>query len=122
MVIRTASVVLSLAGLLALISGLLFWTDIAVNLISMHMLLGLLAVAALWVIGIAQAFSKARSWIIAGCTLAVGTLMIIIGMSQSSLMAGEFHWVIRVTHLALGVLIVGLGHVAAVRYRKGSAG
>jgi hypothetical protein len=43
-------------------------------------------------------------------------------MSQSSLMAGEFHWVIQVTHLALGVLTIGVGHVAAARYRKSSAG
>ena len=58
MVIRIASVVLSFAGLLALILGLLFWTNSALNLIQMHMLLGLLAVGTLWVIGIGQAFSK----------------------------------------------------------------
>ncbi len=52
MVIRIASVVLSFAGLLALILGLLVWADRALNLIQMHMLLGLLAVGALWVISV----------------------------------------------------------------------
>ena len=120
MVIRIASFVLSLAGLLALISGLLFWTGTALNLLTMHMLLGLLAVVVLWVIGIGQAFSKAGSWTIAACALVVGAVMIVIGMIQSSLMAGEFHWVIQVIHVVLGLLTIGVGHMGAARYRKGS--
>ena len=71
MVIRITSVVLSFAGLLALILGLLIWTVSASNLIQMHMLLGLLAVGALWVIGIGQAFSNGGSWLIAAFALAV---------------------------------------------------
>jgi hypothetical protein len=122
MVIRIASVVLSLTGLLALILGLFFWTGTALNLISMHMLLGMLAVAALWVIGIGQAFSKFGSWIIAAAALIIGAIMVVIGMIQSSLMAGEPHWAIQVIHLMLGVLTIGICHMAAARYRKGSAG
>jgi hypothetical protein len=121
MVIRIASVVLSLAGLLALALGLLFWTGAALNLISMHMLLGLLAVGALWVIGIGQTFTKGGSWTLAVCALVVGALMIVIGMNQASLMIGDLHWVIRVIHLLLGLLTIGLGHMGAARYRRGSA-
>jgi hypothetical protein len=120
MTIRIASVVLSFAGLLALILGLLFWTNSALNLIQMHMLLGLLAVGALWVIGIGQAFSKGGSWIIAACALIVGAAMILIGWTQSSLLVGELHWVIQVVHLVLGLLVIGLGHMGAARYRKGT--
>ena len=122
MVIRIASAVLSLAGLLALILGLLFWTGVALNLMQMHMLLGLLAVGALLVIGIGQAFSKGGSWIIAAGTLVVGAAMIMIGMMQASLMVGEFHWIIQVIHLVLGLLTIGMGHMGAARYRKGSQG
>ena len=121
MVIRVASVVLSFAGLLALVLGLLFWTGAALNLVSMHMLLGLLAVGALLVIGIGQAIAKGGSWTLAICTLVVGALMIAIGMNQASLMVGELHWVIRVIHLVLGLLTIGLGHMGAARYRRGSA-
>lgn len=119
---RIASVVLTLAGVLALISGLFFWTGTVLNLVSMHMLLGFLAVAALWVVAIGQAFSKAGSWIIAACALLVGALTIVIGLYQVSLMVGPSHWVIEVIHLALGILTIGLGHMAAARYRKSSAG
>lgn len=122
MVIRIASVVLSLAGLLALISGLLVWTGTALNLISIHMLLGFLAVGALWIIGIGQAFAKGGSWIIAACALVAGAIMIVIGMVQSSLMAGEFHWIVQVIHLMLGLLTIAIGHMGAARYRKGAMG
>ena len=121
MVIRVASVVLSFAGLLALVLGLLFWTGAALNLVSMHMLLGLLAVGALLVIGIGQALAKGGSWTLAICTLVVGALMIAIGMNQASLVVGGLHWVIQVVHLLLGLLAIGLGHMGAARYRRGSA-
>ena len=117
MVIRIAAAVLTLAGSLALISGLLFWTGTALNLMTLHMLLGFLAVGALWVIGMAQAFAENGSWVIAGCALIVGAGMIVIGMMQSSLMVGEFHWVIQLIHLALGLLTIGVGHMAAAKTR-----
>ena len=118
MVIRIASAVLTMAALLALISGILFWTGTAVNLIALHMLVGFLAVGALWVIGLTQAFAQHGSWIIAACALIVGAVMIVLGMMQSSLMAGEHHWIIQAIHLALGLLTIGIGHMAAARYRK----
>ena len=120
MAIRIASAVLTLAGLLALISGVLFWTGTALNLMALHMLLGFLAVGALWVIGVAQAFAAGRSWVIAAGALIVGAVMIVLGMMQSSLLPGEFHWIIQVIHLTLGLLTIGVGHMAAARYRKAS--
>src|SRR5437773_9432527 len=115
MVIRIASAVLSLDGLLALILGLLYWTGTALYLLQMHMLLGFLAVGALWVIGIGQAFSKAGNWVIAACALVVGAVTIAIGVIQSSLMVGEFHWVIQIIHLVLGLLAIGMGDRKSTR-------
>lgn len=109
--------VLSFAGLLALILGLLIWTGTDLNLVQMHMLLGLLAVGALWVIGIGQAFSTGGSWVIAACALVVGGSLIVLGMTQASLMVGAFHWLIQLVHLMLGVLVIGIGHIGAARYR-----
>jgi hypothetical protein len=37
-------------------------------------------------------------------------------------MVGEFHWIIQVIHLLLGLAAIGIGHMAAARYRKGAAG
>ena len=121
MVIRTASAVLSLAGLLALVSGIAFWFGTGLNFMALHMLLGLLAVGALWTIGIGQAFSSAGSWIIAASALILGALTIVLGLYQSSLMIGAFHWVVEALHLTLGILTIGLGHMGAARYRKRTA-
>lgn len=122
MVIRIGSVVLSLSGVFALILGLLLWSQRAPNLMPLHMLLGLLVVATLWVIGIGQAFAKSGSWLIAACAIIVGALVLFLGMNQSSLMVGEFHWIIQVIHLLLGLAAIGIGHMAAARYQKGADG
>ena len=121
MVFRIASIVLRLGGALAVILGLLFWSGNAMNLIPIHMLLGLLVVLSLWIVGIGQAFSRGGSWPLAGGALALGLLVIVVGMRQSSLLVGPFHWAIQVVHLLLGILAVGMGQIAVARRRTGSA-
>lgn len=121
MVIRVASLVLSLAGLLALIIGLFFWFGVALQFISLHMLLGLLAVAALWVIGVARGLAGDGSWTFALAAIIVGAATLLLGLVQSSLVVGELHWVVRVIHLILGLLTIGIGHMGAARARKTSS-
>jgi hypothetical protein len=121
MLFRIASLVLRVCGALALILGLLFWTGNSLNLVPIHMLLGLLVVLSLWIVGIGQAFSRGGSWPLAGGALLLGLLVIVVGMRQSSLLVGSFHWVIRVVHLLLGILAVGVGQMAAARGRNSSA-
>jgi len=121
MTIRIASIILSLAGLLALVLGLILWTGMAVNVVSLHMLLGLLTVVALWVIGVAQALAPGGSWGIAAGAIVLGALTAWLGMVQASLLISENHWIIQVIHLLLGIAIIGLGHMAAARQRKRAA-
>ncbi len=52
------------------------------NLIPIHMLLGLLVVLSLWIVGIGQAFSSAGSWPLALGALLLGLL--VIGLMSSS--------------------------------------
>ena len=118
MTIRIASIILSLAGLLALILGLILWTGMAVNVVSLHMLLGLLTVVALWVIGVAQALVPGGSWPLAAGAIVLGALTAWLGMVQASLLVSENHWIIQVIHLLLGIATIGLGHMAAARQRK----
>lgn len=121
MTIRIASIILSLAGLLALLLGLILWTGMAVNVVSLHMLLGLLTVVALWVIGVAQALARGGSWGLAAGAIVLGALTAWLGMVQASLLVGESHWIIQVIHLLLGIATIGLGHMAAARQRKRAA-
>ena len=120
MVFRIASIVLRLGGALAVILGILFWSGNSLNLIPIHMLLGLLVVLSLWIVGIGQAFSRGGSWPLAGGALLLGLLVIVVGMRQSSLLVGPFHWVIQVVHLLLGILAVGVGQIATARWRNSS--
>src|SRR5688572_15644897 len=103
MVIRYASAVVTIAGILALVSGLVFWVGGAPSLVTMHMLLGFLTVAGLWIIGIAQALSSGGSSILAAIAFLVGTLTIYIGMNQTAMFLGEYHWLIQLSHLVLGI-------------------
>jgi hypothetical protein len=121
MVIRYASAVITLAGLLALASGLAFWFGAAPGLVSMHMLLGFLTVAGLWTIGIAQARSTGGSSILAALAVIVGALTIYIGMNQAAMFPGAHHWLVQISHLILGILCIGLGHMAAARHRRAAA-
>jgi len=121
MTIRIASIILSLAGLLALVLGLILWMGMAVNVVSLHMLLGLLTVIALWVIGVAQALARGGSWGLAAGAVVLGALTAWLGMVQASLLVGESHWIIQVIHLLLGLATIGLGHMAAARQRKNAA-
>ena len=121
MVVRIALIVLRVCGALAVILGLLFWSGTALNLIPIHMLLGLLVVLTLWIVGIGQAFTSDGNWPLAIGALLLGLLVIVVGMTQSSLMVGSFHWVIQVVHLLLGILAVGIGQIAAARWRNSSA-
>jgi hypothetical protein len=123
MIIRITSAVLTLAGALALLSGLLFWLGWALQLMSLHMLLGILAVAALWTIGFAQVSAPTGSWGLALGALVTGILTLLLGLYQGSLLVGPLHWIAQVVHLILGLATIGLGHMAAARFRKtGSLG
>lgn len=120
MLIKIASYVLRVCGLLALILGVLFWTGNALNLIALHMLLGVLVVLSLWVIGLGQAFAPGGSWPLAAIALLTGLLVILVGIRQSAWLVGDLHWVIQVVHLLLGGLAIGIGQNGAARYQKGA--
>jgi len=121
MLVRYASAILTLSGTLALILGLLYWAGTGMGLMTMHMAHGFLTVAALWVIAIGQAVNGG-SWLIAASAIIVGAVTIYFGLIHATLMSGEFHWVVQTLHLTIGILTIGLGHMAAARYRKALAG
>ena len=121
MVTRIATMVLTLAGALALLSGFLFWFGTGLQLMSLHMLLGILAVLALWTIGFAQAAAPGGSWLFAACAFLVGLLTLLLGLYQSTLLLGSLHWIVQVVHLALGLVTIGIGHMATARLRKATS-
>jgi len=117
-VITIAVWVLRIAVLAAIILGILFWTGNAVNLIPVHMLLGIIAVLSLCVIGLAQGFIKGGSFGLALATFVVGLALAIVGLYQQQWLLGSSHWIIQVIHLLLGLSAIGLGEMINGRTRR----
>ena len=117
-VITIAVWVLRIAVLAAIILGILFWTGNAVNLIPVHMLIGIIAVLSLWVIGLAQGFIRGGSFGLALATFIVGLALAIVGLYQQQWLLGSSHWIIQVIHLLLGLSAIGLGEIINGRTRR----
>jgi hypothetical protein len=118
---RTATTIIQmlirLAGLIMIALGLLFWTGNALALIPVHMLLGLVLVILLW----AQAGIAARSGVGVGMVALAfvwGLVVVALGMTQSRLLPGDFHWVIKVVHLVVGIAALGLADRLAAEIKR----
>jgi hypothetical protein len=118
----TTTIVQSLiraAGIIQLALGALFWTYNALNLIPMHMLVGLVLVLSLWVLaGIA-----ARSGVnlaVVGVAFVWGAVVPLLGIAQTQILPGSAHWVVQVLHLLVGLTALALAEVLgrAIRTRR----
>ena len=104
--IRGIFVLRAISGVLFLIQltlGILFWTGHALFLIPLHMAVGLLFVVSLLSLAVLTARVGApRPPVIILATLAV--VIGVVGFIQAQLLPGPDHWIVRVAHLALGIL------------------
>jgi hypothetical protein len=107
---------LRIAGVGALLLGLAVWSGHLLGLRPVHMALGLALVVALSTLslyGLAQRYLRWRAALLFIVALAV----IGLGVTQTDLLPGSEHWVIRVVHLLLGLGAMGLGEALAKRLR-----
>lgn len=123
MVVRIAHMSLRALFVINLILGLLFWSTIAEPrwLVLIHMLIGILFVAAIWLLGLAQGLTKAGSLGLVIGTFVVGLIIAIFGLIQQGLLPTAAHWVIQVIHLLLAFAGIGIGEASAARYKRGIA-
>lgn len=119
MAARIAAMTLRVIFLINLVLGILFWTHTLVGQSAggwmlLHMALGILFVAALWLLGALQAMRGGPLGLMAG-TFAIGLLLAIIGFVQD-----ETAW-LQIIHVLLALAAIGLGEMSAARYRRLSA-
>ena len=96
------------AGLGALVLGLLFWVA-QIDLISFHMLFGLSLAISLLVLSIVMLFSRGMR--VLGIVGIIYTFVLpLFGVTQATLLVGNLHWIIQTAHL-----LVGLGALALVQ-------
>ena len=111
-----AQMTIRISGVILIILGILFWTGHALGLVSLHMLLGLILVLALW----ALAFIGARAGVGAGTVslaIAWGIITIFFGIAQTSILTGSMHWVIQLLHLLVGLAAMGIGEGLAAKIK-----
>jgi hypothetical protein len=119
--VRIASMALRVCFVINLILGILFWVNSALALVPIHMLIGILFVALVWFLGLAQAATRDGSLGLMVGTFAIGLLLAIIGLFQQGWLTGSAHWIIQVLHLLVAAAAAGIGEAAAARYRRGVA-
>ena len=101
--------------------GVLFWTYNALNLIPLHMLIGLVFVLALWVL----AGLGLRAGVhpgLASAAFAWGLLVIALGMTQMQILPGDLHWIVQVVHLGFGLAAIGFAEALGRRIRAALGG
>ena len=112
--VRIVQWIAGLAGLGALVLGLLFWIA-QVDLINIHMLFGLTVALALLVLSIVMVATRGmRLWGVAGIVYAL--ILPVFGLTQSGILIGSLHWLIQTAHLLVGLGALALAGIMATRY------
>jgi hypothetical protein len=121
MVTRICSLVVRIGGSLALLLGLLFWVNIGNSLTQIHMTLGILVVLALWILATIYARTPNANLGLAIGASVIGLLLLVVGITQQSLLLNSFHWIIQVIHFLLGVTVIGMGETLNGAIRRAPA-
>jgi hypothetical protein len=115
MTARILQIIVGIAGLCALVLGLLIWIANS-DLTDIHLLFGLLVTLGLLVMSIiALTASRQRIWGMVGIVYAV--ILLIFGESQSNILVGNLHWLIQALHTLIGIGAIVLTGALGARYR-----
>ncbi len=115
--VTVAQMLVRVCGLVQIALGILFWTGNALQVVPLHMLVGLLLVLSLWTLG----FVAARAGVQPGLVVVVflwGLLVVVLGVTQDQLLTNSAHWLIQVLHLLVGLAAIGQAEVLAQRIRR----
>ena len=105
-----------IAGLGALLLGLLFWIA-NIDFISIHILFGLAVAIALLALSIVMVFTRGTR--VLGVIGIVYTLILpIFGLRQATLLVGNIHWLIQAVHLLVGIGALALIQVMSTRFER----
>jgi hypothetical protein len=99
-------------GSITIVLGVLFWTGNATTLIPLHMLLGVTLVLLLWTLAVIGAIARVNVGLVA-VALVWGLIVPVLGVTQTQLLPGPAHWLIRTLHLLVGLIAIGLADTLA---------
>jgi hypothetical protein len=103
-------------GLLQIALGLLFWTGNLLVAVPFHIFVGMLFVVLLVVqAGLAAWAGGPRRLVL--FTIAWALVVPAFGQTQGAILQGDFHWIVRVAHLLVGLVAMGPGERLAASAR-----
>jgi len=116
-VVTVSKWVLRVSAILALILGIIIWANdsLASSLVNIHLPLGVLVTLSLIVLGIMHGTAKGGNWGIAALAIVWGLLVFALGASQ---LAAEPSLLVKILHLLIGLIAIGIGEVVAGRYKR----
>ena len=115
MTARIVQIIVGLAGLCALVLGLLIWIA-NIDLTDIHILFGLLVTLGLLAMSIiALTAPGLRIWGMVGIVYAI--ILLIFGVAHSNVLAGNLHWLIQALHTLVGIGAIVLTGTLGARYR-----
>ena len=100
---------LRIAGMVQVILGIGFWTGHWYGAVPVHMTNGVLYVCLLWALAVV-ALVQRRAVGLALFAIVWGVAIAMLGFTQTGILAGsEWHWVVRVVHLVVGIAAMPIG-------------
>jgi hypothetical protein len=100
--------------------GVYIWTGGADQLITVHVVVGVLLVISLWTIA-AIAANSGVSAALVGVAVVWSFVAVLLGLTQEGLVAGEWHWTIQALHLVIAMAMVAWCQVLVVFMGKADA-
>lgn len=99
---KIAGMLVGITGAFQVVVGLLMWTGRALSLTSLHMLVGIIFVLLLWVVAAMAIRARVPAGLIV-LAFVWGAVVILLGMTQTKLLTGPNHWIVRAVHLLVGI-------------------
>lgn len=103
-----------IAGLIALLLGILLWIGGGGGIYPLHLLLGVILVGglgALAVLGLRAGTGPALPAVAIGWAI----LTVLFGLNQATILPGDGHVVVEVAHLLVGLVAIGIGEALGAR-------
>jgi hypothetical protein len=119
---RVLLTLMRIAGTVQVILGIGFWTGHWYGAVPVHMTNGILFICLLWALAVI-ALVQRRAVGLALFAIVWGVAIAMLGFTQTGILAGsEWHWVVRVVHLAIGIAAMPIGERLVGGRREKKAG
>ena len=121
---KTAARILTFAvrilALLLVVLGMMFWSGRSFQMIPLHMRMGEVLIALLWILA-GMGLRAGVSAPLGIGAIVYGFLAFLFAMNMGGLVPGRGHELIRVLHFLIGLGAVGLAEAIAARIKRSSA-